>query len=242
MNPAEMAEKLTFWIRQQVTDAGSEGDVFGFSGGVDSAVVAALSKRAFPDNCLGVIMPCHSNPQDAEHAGLVAETFDIPTRLVPLDNVNDTLLDAIHEGDGLERGMRAAETNARARLRMVTLYYFAACFNYLVVGTGNRSEIAVGYFTKYGDGGVDIEPLGNLLKREVRQLATYLGVPQAIIDKPPTAGLWPGQTDEDEMGVSYDQLDDYLLSGTASDEVRARIEEIMAGCQHKLDVPPTPDF
>ncbi len=125
---------------------------------------------------------------------------------------------------------------------MVTLYYLAAHFGYLVVGTSNRSELATGYFTKYGDGGVDIEPLGNLTKRQVRQLAAHLRVPQEIIDKPPTAGLWPGQTDEDELGISYDELDDFLLNGKAGDDVRARIETMMAGSRHKLSVPPVPDF
>jgi len=242
MNPEETAEKLVSWIRQQVTAAGCSGSVFGMSGGIDSAVVAVLCRRAFGDNCLGVIMPCHSDPRDAEDANLVADKFGIPTRLVKLDDVNDALLDAIHRDGDLAHGKHAAETNIRARLRMVTLYYFAAHFGYLVIGTSNRSELAVGYFTKYGDGGVDIEPLGNLVKREVRQLATHLGVPQEIIDKPPTAGLWPGQTDEDELGFSYDQLDDFLLSSEASDEIRARIETIMAASRHKLGVPPVPDF
>ena len=242
MNPEETAEKLVSWIRQQVTAAGCSGAVFGMSGGIDSSVTAVLCRRAFADSCLGVIMPCHSDRRDAEDAGLVAAKFAIPTRLVPLDSVDDALLEVLHADAELARGKRTAETNARVRLRMVTLYYLAAHYSYLVVGTSNRSELAIGYFTKYGDGGVDIEPLGNLVKREVRQLAGYLGVPAEIIDKPPTAGLWPGQTDEDELGISYDELDDFLLSGTASDEVRARIENIQAGSLHKFSLPPIPDF
>ena len=242
MNPEETAEKLVSWIRQRVKAAGCSGGVFGMSGGVDSAVVAVLCQRAFPESCLGVLMPCHSDPRDAEHANLVAAKFAIPTRLVPLDSVDDALLNALHADAELARGKRTAETNARVRLRMVTLYYLAAHYGYLVVGTSNRSELALGYFTKYGDGGVDIEPLGNLVKREVKQLAVHLGVPPEIIDKPPTAGLWPGQTDEGELGISYDQLDDFLLHGEVSDEVRARIENIQAAGRHKFGVPPMPDF
>lgn len=242
MNPEETSQKLVTWIRQKVNDAGRSGAVFGISGGIDSAVVAGLCKRAFPDNCLGVLMPCHSNPRDAEHAGLVADKFDIPIRLVPLDNVDDALRRVLHDDNELGQGKRTAETNARVRLRMVTLYYLAAHYNYLVIGTGNRSELATGYFTKYGDGGVDIEPLGNLVKREVYQIGAYLGVPQPIMDKPPSAGLWAGQTDEDELGITYDQLDDFLLTGQATPEVHARIEQIQAGSRHKLGPPPTPDF
>ena len=242
MDPEETSEKLASWIRRQVTAAGCAGAVFGMSGGIDSAVAAVLCRRAFADNCLGVIMPCRSDPRDAEHANLVADKFGIPTRLVPLDGVNDALLDVLHEDTEPAGGTRPAETNTRVRLRMLTLYYLAAHFGYLVVGTSNRSELATGYFTKYGDGGVDIEPLGNLVKRQVRQLAAHLGVPQEIIDMPPTAGLWPGQTDEDELGISYEQLDDFLLSGKASTDVRARIERIQAACRHKLSVPPVPDF
>lgn len=242
MDPEETAKKLVSWIREQVTAAGCSGAVFGMSGGIDSSVTAVLCQRAFTDSCLGAIMPCHSDPRDEEHAGLVAAKFAIPTRLVPLDGVNDALLDVLHEDAELARGKRTAETNARVRLRMVTLYYLAAHFGYLVVGTSNRSELAIGYFTKYGDGGVDIEPLGNLVKREVRQLAAHLGVPPEIIDKPPTAGLWAGQTDEDELGISYDQLDDFLLHGEASDEVRTRIEKIQAAGRHKFSLPPVPDF
>ena len=99
---------------------------------------------------------------------------------------------------------------------MLTLYYFANRLKYMVVGSGNRDELSIGYFTKYGDGGVDIQPLGNLLKGQVRELARFLGIPKQIIDKPPSAGLWEGQTDEGELGFSYEELDRYLASGEAS--------------------------
>ena len=125
---------------------------------------------------------------------------------------------------------------------MLTLYFHANRLGYMVIGSGNRSELAVGYFTKYGDGGVDILPLGNLVKRQVRELASCLGVPQAIIDKPPSAGLWHGQTDEAEMGCSYEELDNYITSGEASSETRLIIDKMAAASYHKLSLPPIPDF
>jgi NAD+ synthase len=125
---------------------------------------------------------------------------------------------------------------------MLTLYYFANQLKYMVVGSSNRSELSVGYFTKYGDGGVDILPLGNLVKGQVRELASFLGIPQEIIDKPPSAGLWPGQTDEGDLGFSYDELDRYLVSGQASDKVRGRIESMMAAGSHKRLPPTVPTF
>jgi len=125
---------------------------------------------------------------------------------------------------------------------MLTLYYVANQLKYMVAGAGNRSELAVGYFTKYGDGGVDILPLGNLVKGEVRELASFLGIPQSIIDKPPSAGLWEGQTDEGEMGFSYDELDRYLFAGDASDKVREKIESMIAANEHKRSLPPIPSL
>ena len=135
-----------------------------------------------------------------------------------------------------------AQANLTPRLRMVALYYIANQRRYMVAGSGNRSEIAIGYFTKHGDGGVDIMPLGNLVKSQVRELARHLGVPEAIIDKPPSAGLWEGQTDEAEMGVSYEALDNFILTGEASEEARRKIEKKMAGSAHKRSLPPIPDF
>ena len=121
---------------------------------------------------------------------------------------------------------------------MLTLYYFANKRKYMVVGSSNRSELSVGYFTKYGDGGVDILPLGNLVKGQVRKLAGFLGIPQQIIDKPPSAGLWEGQTDEGELGLSYEELDRYLVTGEASNELREKIESMIVASNHKRLPPP----
>jgi len=237
----ELADKLVSWIREQVTKARQKGAIFGLSGGVDSAVVGVLCKRAFLEDVLGLIMPCHSIQPDIEHAQAVARKFQIPTKTIPLDEVFGALVKTM-PGGGVPETRSLAEANVKARLRMVSLYYMANSLRYLVVGTGNRSEISVGYFTKYGDGGVDIQPLGNLVKGQVRALAAYLGIPPQIIGKPPSGGLWEGQTDEAEMGLSYDDLDRYLCHGKADDKVRRRIETMMQASAHKRSLPPIPPF
>lgn len=241
MNIAGLAEKLVSWIKEQVSLSGCRGVVLGMSGGIDSSVLAVLCKQAFPESTLGLILPCHSLEEDMEHGRMVADQFSIPTRLVDLTPLYDILLKSLPDtGSPLTR--RGAEGNLKARLRMLTLYYFANRLGYLVAGSSNRDELAVGYFTKYGDGGVDMMPLGNLVKAEVRGLACFLGIPRAIVQKPPSAGLWPGQTDEGDMGITYEELDCYLLAGEAPPPVRARIERMVAVSAHKRQLPPIPTF
>jgi NAD+ synthase len=229
------AERISTWIKGKVEEAGAEGIVLGISGGIDSAVTAVLAKRGLGDGVLGLIMPCHSNPADVEHARLVAAKFGIETEYVDLTPVFDCLMEALPPGD------RVAVANLKPRLRMAVWYYFANSRNYLVAGAGNKSEIKVGYFTKFGDGGVDILPLGDLLKTQVRELARELGIPEEIIVKPPSAGLWEGQTDEGEMGISYDELDSTLMAiesgdtGECDQEGLARVRAMMAASQHKRD-------
>lgn len=242
MNAEQLAEKLVLWIKDKVSAAGCKGVVVGMSGGLDSSVVAVLCHRAFPRGTLGVIMPCYSSREDEEHARAVAGKLSIPVEKVVLDPVFDSLLGVLPGGD-VEPGIdRVAKANLKVRLRMITLYYFANRLSYMVVGSSNRSELSVGYFTKYGDGGADILPLGNLVKRQVRELAAFLGIPQEIMDKPPSAGLWPGQTDEDDLGFSYEELDRYLLTGEASSKAGEKIESMIAACEHKCLPPPVPNF
>lgn len=234
-----IAERIVRWLWEKVEAAGAKGLVVGLSGGVDSACTAALAKRAVGDEVLGVLMPCHSDPVDAEYAQMAAGALGIETMTVDLGPAYDALLGALPP-DG-----RMAAANVKPRLRMTALYYLASARNYLVAGTGNRSELMIGYFTKYGDGGVDLEPLGDLYKRQVIELAYVLGVPQEIIDRPPSAGLWAGQTDEGEMGITYLVLDATLAAIEAGQtagvdrEVLARIEQMIAASEHKRHRPPT---
>ena len=242
MDTAQLAEQLVLWIRERVLGKGCEGAVLGMSGGIDSSVVAVLCQRALPQGTLGLIMPCHSNPQDEEHALAVAKKSSIATETVVLDSVFDALLKVLPDDNTNPTGSRLLQANLKARLRMVTLYYFANQRQYMVAGGSNRSELTTGYFTKHGDGGVDILPIGNLVKKQVRELAAFLGIPREIIDKPPSAGLWPGQTDEDDLGFSYDELDRYVLTGEAPDRIREKIRAMVATAGHKRAPPPSPDF
>jgi NAD+ synthase len=231
-----LADKIIEWIRAQVKEAQAEGVVVGLSGGVDSSTVAVLSKKAMGENMLGLILPCESSREDEELALLLAEKFGIRTEKVVLDEVYHTLLRTLPEGG------QVARANIKPRLRMLTLYYFANNLNYIVAGTGNRSEIMVGYFTKYGDGGVDILPLGGLFKSQVRELAKELNIPDVIIERMPSAGLWSGQTDEGEMGISYDMLEDALVAiqkgERASSSIMERVEKMVKSSEHKRRTPP----
>ncbi len=169
MNIEELTEQLISWIREKVLASGCRGVVLGMSGGVDSSVVAVLCQRAFPQSTLGVLMPCYSSREDEEHALAVASKFSIPTKTVVLDSVFDTLLKVLPNDGVAPTVSQLAKANLKARLRMLTLYYFANQLKYMVVGASNRSELSVGYFTKYGDGGVDILRIGNLVKGQVRE-------------------------------------------------------------------------
>jgi len=242
LKTARLAERLVSWIKDTVLAAGGKGVVLGLSGGLDSSVVAVLCQRAFPKNTLAVLMPCHSNQEYTAHAGMVAKKFSIPTRTVVLDSVFDALLKVLPDDKIEADARRLAQANIKARLRMLTLYYFANSLRYIVVGAGNRGELALGYFTKYGDGGVDIQPLGSLLKGEVKELAKFLGIPEPIINKPPSADLWEGQTDEGELGFSYDELDQYLATGEASAEIKKRIESMTRASEHKRQPPQIASF
>ena len=233
-----MKDKIVAWIRKKAKDAKAKGIILGLSGGIDSAVVCALSKEAIgKENVLGLFMPCHSHSQDLKDAKIVAGKLKIKTRSVDLSGVYDSFLKVLSESSNL------ALANLRPRLRMAALYYFANKFNYLVCGTGNKSELMAGYFTKYGDGGVDILPIAGLLKKDVRRLAKELGIPAQIITKAPTAGLWPGQTDEKEMGITYNELDDILYRLEHRQKQRAekgkvaKVKRMIARSGHKRNMP-----
>lgn len=242
-------------MRQQLAAAGARGFVVGLSGGIDSAVVARLAQLAAPAGVAGVLLPCHSDPDDERDARAVAERFSLQTVRVDLSASYDALIAeaqaALQTLPEAVRNVAPADplrgrvplANIKPRLRMTTLYYIANSLNYLVAGTGNRSELSIGYFTKYGDGGVDLLPIGNLVKSEVRTLARELGVPQAVIDRTPSAGLWLGQTDEEEMGFTYAELERYLDEGpqTVAPALAMRIERLTRAGEHKRKVPAVPE-
>ncbi|MDA8343970.1 MAG: NAD(+) synthase [Thermaerobacter sp.] len=231
--PTEV-ERIVEWLRAEVSSAGKSAAVVGLSGGIDSATVAALAKQAFGDRAFGVIMPCDSDPKDAEDARLVAEAIGMQHRIVDLTPVYQLLRETLGLPDGAPR---LAIANLKPRLRMITLYAEAAVRGALVLGTGNRAELEIGYFTKYGDGGVDLLPLGGFLKREVRELARQIGVPQRTIDRQPSAGLWEGQTDEAEMGMSYAELDQFLATGEGSAVVSGLVDNLHRASEHKRRLP-----
>jgi NAD+ synthase len=245
---SDPATTISNWLRDRLLATQMRGFVFGLSGGIDSAVVARLCQLAAPHRVLGVLLPCYSHPQDEADARLVATTFAMPIVRVSLDETLDAITGALHDAvKGLPSHVETVDikqqmpaANIKPRLRMASLYFIANSLNYLVAGTGNRSELTLGYFTKYGDGGVDLLPIGGLVKSEVRALARELGVPAAVIDKPPTAGLWIGQTDESEMGFSYETLERYLRDGAAAvpPQVAARIEQLREVSDHKRHLPP----
>ena len=250
------ATQLAEWMKAQVALAGARGIAVGLSGGIDSAVVIGLAAQAVPGRVVGVMMPCHSDPQDEVDGRQAASHFGVPAIRIDLTEAYDGLLAGLSDALGQlppdQRPVAATDetdikarlplANIKPRLRMTSLYFVANSLNYLVAGTGNRSELAIGYFTKYGDGGVDILPIGRLLKSEVRTLARDLGVPAPIIDKPPSAGLWLGQTDEEEMGFTYAGLEAYLTKGPSGvpSELAEHIERLERASGHKRTGTPMP--
>jgi NAD+ synthase len=241
-------------MRERLAASNAVGFAVGLSGGVDSAVVARLAQIAADDRVVGVLMPCHSDPRDEADARLLADHFKLRTLRVDLAQPYDALIAGLLDataaipgsGGGAPDDIRARlpHVNVKPRLRMTTLYFIANTLNYLVAGTGNRSELVLGYFTKYGDGGVDLLPIGHLVKSQVRDLARELGVPAPVIDKAPSAGLWIGQTDEAEMGFTYADLERYLSngSGSVSPELADQIERLMRASEHKRALAPIPQL
>ena len=235
-------EQIATWLRNQLDSAGMDGFACGLSGGIDSALTAALAVRAVgPERVLAALMPCQSQPKDATLGQLVADTYGITTVTVDLGAAFDALV-AQFPPDVQSGGLAIA--NVKPRLRMLTLYYLAQSHNYLVLGSGNKTELAIGYFTKHGDGGADLLPIGTLNKTQVWEMARELGVPREVVERPPTAGLWPGQTDEGEMGITYRELDAALAAIEAGDTsviepaTLAKVRGMAARSAHKRALPP----
>jgi NAD+ synthase len=231
----ERVEKIIIWIKNSVEKAGRKGVIFGLSGGLDSAVLAVLCQRAFSDNTMALILPCESAENDILDAMKIINKYHVNYKNIDLTPIYHQILSITQ----IDHKNIMARANIKPRLRMIVLYYFASIFDYLVVGASNKSEISIGYFTKYGDGGVDILPLGNILKTEIFEIARFLEIPENIISKPPSAGLWENQTDEQEMGFSYEQLDSFLKYGTLKNkEIEKTILAMNRTSAHKRKRPP----
>lgn len=240
-------QRLVDFIHQFITDAGFARGVLGISGGLDSTVTAFLAAEAVgPDHVLGLILPYRTtSPACVDAATAVAQHLDIRTKTIDITPQIDAYFEQFPDADRLRRG------NKMARERMAIIYDHAKTWQALVIGTGNKTEALLGYTTLWGDMACDLNPLGGLYKTQVRQLAQHLGVPEQIIQKPPTAGLWPGQTDEGELGVTYNDADQILyrlidlqlppeqIAATGFDRALVdKMQEMTHSAEHKRCMPP----
>ncbi|AKB82052.1 NAD synthetase [Methanosarcina barkeri 3] len=210
MNLEIEQNKIIDFIRNEIRKAGVDGAVIGISGGIDSALAATLTVKALgKDKVFGIHMPESSltPSEDSKDAKTLADWLGIEFQTIDISGIISAFMAAIPESESADR---LSMGNLKARIRMSLLYFHANRMNRMVIGTGNKTEILLGYFTKYGDGGVDLEPIGGLYKTDVWELSRRLGVPESIITKKPSAGLWAGQTDEAELGISYLKVDEVL--------------------------------
>jgi len=252
MDCGKVEEEIVCFIKRVVSEAKADGVVLGLSGGVDSSVVVALCVKALgKEKVLGLLMPAGFTPsEDQADAKALASDLDIRTCVIPLGQIVDKFLESMP----LKDRNRVAVGNVYARMRMVINYFIANSLNYLVCGTGNRSESLIGYFTKYGDGGVDILPIGHLYKTQVRELGKHLGLPSKIVDKPASPQLWKGQKATDEIPIDYPILDQILydlfdremsIDNTAKQleikpELIKTVRTFFERSHHKRAAPPMP--
>ena len=224
MNVEKTKDDIVKFIQSKVSEAKTDGIVVGLSGGIDSTLIAYLACEAVGSkNVFGIIMPSTTTPtEDKLHGISIAQGLGIDYKEIAIDSIlNEFLFMTQLEEDNLAIG------NLKARIRMSIIYFYANQKKYLVSGTGNKSEILIGYFTKHGDGACDIEPIGDLYKTDVFKLSRYMGVPEDIIEKPPRAGLWNNQTDEAEIGMSYDLIDQILYQYCEKSKKDKEISEML---------------
>ncbi len=230
-------ENRVKFIKDVLNSAHATGIVFGNSGGKDCALVGILCKMAC-DDTVGVIMPCSSKRnygEDMVDGREVADKFGIETRVVDITGIKEKFRDVLKDATTLNE---MGDTNINPRLRMITLYAIGASENRLVAGTGNRSERYMGYFTKWGDGACDFNPIADLTVKEVYEFLAYLGAPEAIMTKAPSAALFEGQSDEEDMGIKYADIDKFLLTGEISEENRKIVDRYHGRSGHKRVMPP----
>ncbi|WP_405281434.1 NAD+ synthase [Methanobrevibacter sp.] len=233
INVEKTKEDIVNFIKSKVNEAKTDGIVVGLSGGIDSTLAAYLACEAVgKENVFGIIMPSTTTPtEDKLHGISIAQGLGIDYKEIAIDSIlNEFLLMTQLEENNLAIG------NLKARIRMSIIYYYANAKNYLVSGTGNKSEILIGYFTKHGDGACDIEPIGDLYKTDVYRLSEFMNIPQEIIDKPPRAGLWNNQTDEAELGMSYDLIDQILYEYCENDKEISEISQNLEISQDDVDM------
>lgn len=229
-------EKRIAFIRNKLEEAHAKGIVFGNSGGKDCALVGILCKMAC-ENTISVMMPCMSKinfGKDKEDAESVSKQFNIENRIIDLSTIKQEYLNLLSP---ITTITKEASANIAPRLRMTVLYTIGQSENRLVAGTGNRSENYMGYFTKWGDGAYDFDPIYDLTVTEVYEFLDYLNAPKSIIEKAPSAGLYEGQTDENEMGISYSAIDTYLLTGYANEHDKEIIDRYHSRSEHKRKMP-----
>lgn len=218
------------WIDSVIKESGLKGFVYGVSGGIDSALICAIASKFFKDNSLSLRMDINNSSNDVNDANLVVSHFKVNNVNLNLEKVYELMMQTLPDD-------KLASMNLKSRLRMIYLYYYAQSNNYLVCGTSNADEIYTGYYTKYGDSGSDFIPLANLTKYDVRECAKLLGVPSAIINKAPSAGLFDNQKDEDDLKVTYQEIDDYLEKREVKESSILRIELLHKISEHKRNMP-----
>lgn len=255
MDLEKAQNRIIDFIRDMTDKAGVSGAVIGISGGIDSALAATLAVKALgKDRVLGIHMPESSlTPAvDSEDARTLADWLGIEYHIIDISGIISAFMAAVPESGSADRLTRG---NLKARTRMSLLYFHANQLNRMVIGTGNRTEILLGYYTKYGDGGVDLEPIGGLYKTEVWELSRRLGIPEPLITKKPSAGLWAGQTDEADLGISYVKVDEVLRmleegaeprnilnkTGVSAEQLNSVTQRIEIN-EHKRKAPPVPEM
>ncbi|MDR1721499.1 MAG: NAD+ synthase [Methanobrevibacter sp.] len=258
LSSVEVKKYLIDFIKEIAVESKTNSFVVGLSGGIDSTCVTYLLKEAVSNkNIYAYHLYSSTTPQeDTDHARLIADKFNLNYEEIGIDSITESYLGLLNQSrDNYDKfNEKLSEGNLKARIRMSILYYFANQTNSLVAGTGNRSELLIGYFTKFGDGGCDFELIGDIYKTQLRSLAKEWGIPEEIINKPPRAALWENQSDEDEIGMTYELLDQILylmedkkyddedilkelqITLTEIDKVRTLVELN----RHKIQCPPSP--